>query len=257
MTKPLAFQDVQLEFTRHLRDPDNQAAPQGIEDRRLGIYRELFFNNISGFIDSAFPVLKTLYTQEQWRQLIRHFFVVHQCESPLFLEISKEFLDFLQQECPASHLHFPFTLELAHYEWIELSVSARMEQNKWPLIVTEDALVNLTLVFSELAEVLSYQYPVQHISDEFMPDEPATQQQFLVVYRTPKHDVKFLEINAISALLLEQLKINSGVSFSQLITSLAEQLPQFSYEQLHQGALSTMLDLGTKGIVRKFIDFDQ
>jgi hypothetical protein len=39
------FQRKQYEFAAHIRDPEKNAAPPGIEDRRLAIYRDLFFNN--------------------------------------------------------------------------------------------------------------------------------------------------------------------------------------------------------------------
>ena len=48
---------LQTEFTAHIRDPDRQAVPDGIEDRRMKIYRELFFNNISSLLASNFPAL--------------------------------------------------------------------------------------------------------------------------------------------------------------------------------------------------------
>ena len=43
------FQHTQIEFAAHLRHPQLNAAPANIEDRRLEIYRSLFFNNIEGF----------------------------------------------------------------------------------------------------------------------------------------------------------------------------------------------------------------
>ena len=40
------FQDKQYAFAAHIRDPDNTIEPEGIEDRRMAIYRTLFFNNL-------------------------------------------------------------------------------------------------------------------------------------------------------------------------------------------------------------------
>ena len=37
MTEP-AFKKHQYELTAHLRDPENNPAPEGVEDRRLDIY---------------------------------------------------------------------------------------------------------------------------------------------------------------------------------------------------------------------------
>src|SRR5690606_5861953 len=63
----------QTAFAAHLRDPDGAAAPEGIEDRRLGVYRELFFNNVEGLLAGNFPVIRELLGPERWRQLARDF----------------------------------------------------------------------------------------------------------------------------------------------------------------------------------------
>jgi len=95
MTIP-AFKKHQYEFTAHIRDPKNNAIPDGIEDRRMGIYRELFYNNVESFIASGFPVIRKIYNDENWHAMVRDFFARHQSKTPYFLEISQEFIDYLK-----------------------------------------------------------------------------------------------------------------------------------------------------------------
>ena len=83
------FQQVQHAFIAHIKDPDSQPAPMDIEARRMAIYRDLFFNNVLGFVSSAFPVLKSLYTEPAWQGLVRQFFIKYQCSSPYFLHIAE------------------------------------------------------------------------------------------------------------------------------------------------------------------------
>src|SRR5690606_34660411 len=94
----MQFQRIQQAFIAHIKDPEHQSAPADIEDRRMAIYRELFFNNVEGFIASAFPVLKSLYKDADWQVLVRQFFVQYQCTSPYFLHIAEHFLHYLQQD---------------------------------------------------------------------------------------------------------------------------------------------------------------
>ena len=75
---------LQYAFTAHIRDPENNAAPAGIEDRRMAIYRDLVYSNMESFIASNFPVIRTLYDDDQWSTLAHEFFREHQC--PSFLE---------------------------------------------------------------------------------------------------------------------------------------------------------------------------
>ncbi|MDH4254937.1 MAG: DNA-binding domain-containing protein, partial [Gammaproteobacteria bacterium] len=56
MAERPAFQRRQYEFAAHIRDPDANPPPAGIEDRRMAIYRELFYNNLLSLLGSTFPV---------------------------------------------------------------------------------------------------------------------------------------------------------------------------------------------------------
>ena len=64
------FKKYQYEFTAHLRDPEHNPAPEGIEDRRIGIYRDLLYNNVEGFIANGFPVLRSIYSDENWHRML-------------------------------------------------------------------------------------------------------------------------------------------------------------------------------------------
>ena len=65
------FQEKQYAFAAHIRDPQNVPAPEGIEDRRMAIYRELFFNNLKSLLSNMFPVLTKLHSDQHWRRLVR------------------------------------------------------------------------------------------------------------------------------------------------------------------------------------------
>ena len=96
MSEP-EFQRLQRSFAAHLRNPQRHPAPSGIEERRLTVYRQLFFNNVNGFLEKGFPVLHSLYDNAGWRRLVRTFFDQHACASPYFLEIPEEFVTFLAE----------------------------------------------------------------------------------------------------------------------------------------------------------------
>jgi len=138
------FQQKQYAFAAHIRDPENNPAPQGIEDRRMGIYRELFFNNLFSLLSSTFPVLKKIHSDENWRRLVRQFMIHHRAETPYFMQIPQEFLAFLQNVYGGSDDDFPFLLELAHYEWIELELSVSTAENDWSTIDPEGDLLEIS-----------------------------------------------------------------------------------------------------------------
>jgi hypothetical protein len=169
------FQQKQYAFAAHIRDPENVPAPEGIEDRRMAIYRELFFNNIRNLLSNMFPVLRKLHSDDKWHGMIRQFMQRHRAETPYFLQLPQEFLAFLQHEYEAQVDDYPFLIELAHYEYIELALSISEDSNNLEDIDPDGNLLHQVPVKSALAWVYAYQYPVHRITAEFIPTEPAEQ----------------------------------------------------------------------------------
>ena len=54
MPAPERLRQQQARLAAHVRDPDHEAPPPGIEDRRLQVYRELFFDNVCGLLAGMF-----------------------------------------------------------------------------------------------------------------------------------------------------------------------------------------------------------
>jgi len=216
------FQEQQYAFAAHIRDPQNAPAPEGIEDRRMAIYRELFFNNLNSLLSNMFPVLTKLHSDPHWRRLVRKFMQRHQAQTPYFLELPAEFLDFLQNEYEPEPDDFPFLAELAHYEYIELALSISEETSDLEGVDPDGDLLAEVPVKSALAWVYAYQYPVHRISADFLPDAPAEQPVYLAVYRDSTDKVGFLELNAVTAGLLDAIQDNdSGRTGEGLLRKLA------------------------------------
>lgn len=239
--------DSQLAMARYLRDPEAEQPPAGLEQRRLDIYRNLIFNNIEGFISGGFPVLRSLYEEMDWHGLVRAFIDSHRCHTPYFLEISQEFLQFLLQEYSARDCDPPFIAELAHYEWVELALDVSAESLPQP--IDEADVLDAVPVLSPLAWLLSYQYPVHQIGPGFRPAQPG-EPCYLVVYRDREDVVRFMELNAVSARLVELLRDNRAASGTELLQRLADELGaerptimEFGAEQLRQLSRQSVLGL--------------
>jgi hypothetical protein len=219
------FQKKQYAFAAHIRDPRNVPAPEGIEDRRMSIYRELFFNNIRNLLSNMFPVLKKLHTQERWNGLVRQFMVRHEAHTPYFLQLPQEFLEFLQNEYQPREDDFAFLIELAHYEYIELALSVSEATNDMQGVDPEGDLLSGVPVKSELAWVYAYKFPVHRISGDFQPEQPGDQPVYLAVYRNADDKVGFLELNSMTAQLLSTLGANEdNLTGEQVLRALAQEI---------------------------------
>lgn len=214
----------QLEFAAHIRDPENRPRPTDVEERRMAVYRELFYDNLESLLAGNFPVLRKLLADDQWHSLVRDFFVRHRARTPYFLEIAQEFLDYLQNERETDPRDPPFLLELAHYEWVELAVSISEESaNPDDADPNGDLMTGIPVV-SPLAWNLSYRFAVHLIGPDFQPDAPQEEPTHLVVYRNRAEEVEFMEINAVTQRLLQLLQENTDLTGLDTVTRIAEEV---------------------------------
>lgn len=226
--------DVQLKsFANSIRHSQGTEPEFADTQRRMEIYRSLFFNNVSGFIENGFPVLHSLYTEDQWQALVRRFFTEHQCSSPYFIHISKEFVEYLSNEYEPATDDPVFLAELAHYEWLELALSVRDASNHSPW---QRAEMPSLMCAGELSELAAYHYPVHLISPDYRPTESETMHYYLV-YRDAEHQVQFQHITALSAMAMELLSKNS-YGFDELVNAIYSLAPQFSTDVLRSGLAS-------------------
>src|SRR3546814_30223 len=96
MVESLSLHDQQFRLSHHIRDPEHNPPPPGIEDRRLQIYRELFYNNLEDLLASNFPVIRRILDDARWHALVCAFLRDHRSKTPLFPEIGREFLRFVE-----------------------------------------------------------------------------------------------------------------------------------------------------------------
>jgi len=219
-----AFVATQLAFAGHIRDPDREPRPDDVEDRRMGIYRDLFFNNVSGLLKGNFPVLHKVLGSERWQALVRSFLVEHRCTTPLFPEIGQELLAYLGETRGQRADDPPFLLELAHYEWVESALLFSDDEADPQLADPNGDLLAGVPVISPLAWNLSYRFPVHRIGPDHQPAEPPAEPTHLVVYRNRQDRIEFLQINAVTQRMLQLLQDGPGTTGLDVLSVIAAEL---------------------------------
>lgn len=240
--------EAQIQFAAHLRHPDLNPSPEGIEDRRMQVYRDLFYKNVESFLAGTFPILKSITKEQRWHDIVRDFFHRHQSHTPYFSEISQEFLAYLQQEFVVQDGDPEFLLELAHYEWVELALDISEED-----ISSEDLVDDLNgdnISLSPLAILLSYQWPVHRVGVNFSPETRPDQLTHLVVYRKLDDSVCFMEVNELCARLL-QLLSDSTVKANALLLQLSEEFPNIEKSVIEKHGMAFLEELKQKNIIIK------
>ncbi|QYJ80621.1 HvfC family RiPP maturation protein [Shewanella acanthi] len=241
------FKAHQQVFMDYIRNPENPL-PKGIAFERMQVYRELFFNNVFGFVSNGFPVLKSLYSANQWLDLVQAFFSQHDCQSPIFIDIAGEFLHFLQFEYQQKEDDPQFMLELAHYEWLELVVATAKAEPKTQSTTPRD-IKTAILSFSISARVAQYHYPVHQISPDFRPSAPLSSPVFFCLYQDEDCDVTFLQLTPLSAQVLGYIAQEGRVEFAALIDWLNVTYPEMDKTTLVSGCLPLVEQLVGKGVL--------
>ena len=228
---PDRLREQQFALTRHLRDPDGHAAPGGIEERRLAIYRDLLFNNIEALLAGNFPVIRTLLGDDGWKLLVRAFYRDHRCQTPLFPEIAQEFLAFAQARGEHAESDPPYLAELAHYEWVELALQISEASNDdvdhepggEPEPDRRRALLDGAPVLSPLAWPFFYRWPVHKLSPGYAPAVPPDAPTLLLLRREPDGTVRFSELSPLAFRLLQRLAESPALSGREQLQALAQE----------------------------------
>ena len=194
-----ALRDQQYALARHVRDPAANPPPPGIEDRRLAIYRDLFFNSIDSLLAGNFPVIRRTLGDDAWHALVRRFYADHRCHTPLFTEIGREFVQYLEGRDDAP----PWLHELAHYEWVELAL--QISDEPLPPHDPQGDLLAGKPVLSPHAWALAYCWPVPRIGPDFQPDTMPETPTLLLVRRDDAGDMHFSELSPLLFRLLQLL----------------------------------------------------
>ena len=225
MAERPAFQARQYAFAAYIRDPDNTAVPDGVDPRRMAVYRDLFFNNLRNLLGTTFPVLRRICGEAGWSCLVRAFLRQHRATTPYFPQLPREFLHFIESGLTTGSDEPPFQAELAHYEYAELEVAQSTEADEPDTVDPGGDLLAEVPVATAACRVHEYRWPVHRVSADFIPDAPSAEPVHLAVFRGADEKVHFAELNAVTAALLTRVRDNPGrLTGRRLLEELAREL---------------------------------
>ena len=243
------FMQTQFAFASAIRDPQHAKAPADVPPRRLAVYQELIYTNIEDFISNAFPVLRRITSDDNWHALVRDFIIEHRATTPLFPHMPSEFIVYLEKVRGIRENDFPFMLELVHYEWAELALSISDINIGERNIDRNGSLLENTPVLSPLIALHSYRYPVHRISPELIPEQPSEQPNWLLVYRDRNDEVGFLELNPVSAELIQRLQQETEQTGEQLLRDMAQTMQHPNPDTVIAGGMQVMQQLQQRDVI--------
>lgn len=228
----------------HVRDPDAHPGPPGIEARRLKIYGDLVFNNLDGLLAGGFPVIRKTLGDDGWRALVRGFLARHHSCTPLFTELGRELVAFLDAEPDPRR---PWLAELAHYEWAELGLQLS-DAAMPPHDPAGDLLAGVPLL-SPLAWPLAYRWPVDRIGPGFQPGEPPSEPTLVLLRREADGRIHFSALSPLLFRLLELVAANADARGRELLRRLADEAGQADFGAFLAEAAPMLQRLRAEGVL--------
>lgn len=208
----------------------------------MAVYKRLFYDNIESFCARTFKTFRAIANDEYWHTLIRSFIKSHRCSTPYFREIPNEFLQFLVDRGEPDE-HYPFMIELCHFDLVRIELYFAPESIQGKNRLTS---LDARIQRSPLVRLLSYQWPVHKIDEDFEVSSTPTEPTWLIAFRDRKSNVEFLVSNPRTVRMLEILE--QPKSCRELIQELAEEL-QSSSDSIAEQAHAKLKSFVRSGVV--------
>ncbi len=233
-------------MARHVRAPGTHPGPSGIEPRRLKVYSDLVYNNLEGLLAGNFPVIRKTLGEADWTALVRRFLVTHVSHTPLFTELGRELIAFLETDAGLDPQR-PWLAELAHYEWAELAL--QLNEALLPAHDPGGGLLDGVPVLSPLAWPLAYRWPVSRIGPDFQPGEVPPQPTLVLLRRDADGRVHFSALSPLLFRLLELLAADDGLTGRGALQRLAAEAGQVDFGAFLDQACPMLQRLHDEGVL--------
>ncbi|HEL2980866.1 TPA: putative DNA-binding domain-containing protein [Stenotrophomonas maltophilia] len=231
---------LQQRWADHVRDP-SMPAPEGIEARRMAVYRRLCIDSLDSLLAGSLPRLQAQLGDACWRDTVEHYYARHACHTPLFPQIAGEFAAWLAVQ---ADLALPaWAAELAHYEGTQqaLHVEAR-DAGQRRLHAGQAGSV---LALSPLVRVLGYQWPVHE--DPMLGNAPPTMPTLLLLRRLDDFSLRVEELAPLAYALLSAFG-DDGARVEDTLLELAD-LHGVAADELRTACIPLLGELCTAGVL--------
>lgn len=242
----MSFAEYQAAFAARIRDPKGAPRPPGAPARRMRAYEELLYNNLDGFLLACYPVTRKLLGARVWRRTVKRFFAERRCHSPLFRDIPKTFLDWIEVESASLFPEQPFLPEFMHYEWLELAVSIAPDEIDPAAIDPAGDLLHGRPVLNPTARLACYRYPVHRIGPRCKPAAPEAEPQCYLLFRDATDEVRFIHLNPLSARLVAMIRDHQP-SGREALAHLAGEVAPDQYDLYLDAGAGLLRDLRAQG----------
>jgi hypothetical protein len=228
---------------RGVEAADAAALLEGFE--RLAVYRELVQGNLREAVRLSIPR-----TMARLGAIFDEYFARFLREraprTHYLRDVTTELLDFCQPLWERDARLPGYLSELARHESLHIEVSAlpALPRGHVPAALELERGVELGAAL----RLVRYRHAVHELpSSESDRSEPPRRDATLLVYRSPEHEVRYLELSALASALVESLL--AGQALREAVQAAARQVEGELTEAVLASAASLLADLAARGVV--------
>lgn len=211
---------------------------------RLLIYRKLVRGNLEEALRATMPRalarLGTLFEPD-----FSEFLSVAPPTSPYLRELTASYLDFVVPRWRANPSVPEYLADLARHEALQVEVASLLGQPKSH--VAAELALDAGVEFIDAARLVHYDWAVQRLPDDtesrLLPEREAVS---LLVYRSPEHEVRYLELAPFAEALLDGL-LGQRLELQHALARAAERVLRPLDAELLTRAARLLAELAERG----------
>lgn len=204
---PESFSDIQRQFTHYLRNPSCAPLPTGTDLREMRFYARSYRRKLRHLLETRWPTLAETLGRDMLSSLIDDYVRLPRESVGGKSTLEEAFVQYLEEESPRRGLP-PFMPELANFSMVATLVTGSPREIEDDDLDRDGDLLGRVPVFSPLAELLTYEWPVHRIGADFLPKTKPAQATRLIVYRDRRGHGGWIELNQWAAEIALQVKDN-------------------------------------------------
>jgi len=219
----------------------------GLGAERLLVYRRLVFNRFVDVIEMTLPRIRERRGREAFHADVSMFLQERASSSPYLRDIASEFVEWVGSHWQRDESVPAYFHSLARHELLSFEIAAMPEESR----EVEEAELDLDrpVIMQSVARVVRYGHAVHELpSDVEDQTEPEQRETALLAYRDREHKVRYLDLGAASAEIVEAL-LHRGATLRDAIASGAE-AGGVDLDDAYLGGVANMLaDLAQRGVL--------
>lgn len=232
-------------FARHGVSAEDAAALRGAELERLLVYRKLVQSTLRDAIELGMPRAMAR-LGPLFDEYFARFLSERGPQTHYLRDVTNELIDFCAELWPRDPRVPGYLLELARLEALRIEIAAAPPRAENEPFAPLDLAAGLA--FSEAQRLLQFSYRVHELSESLTDrTAPAPGPAHLLVYRSPDHMVRYLELTPLAAGIVARLLAGNSLKDS-LVDATRAQGAELDDATL-SGAATLLSDLSARGVL--------